>query len=41
MYVNFSISYVLYILSTVYICVFMHIYFVRNDENKDVQPINQ
>ena len=34
MYVNCSIFYILYILSTVYICDFMHMYFVRNDEIK-------
>ena len=34
MYVNCSIFYILYILSIVYICDFMHMYFVRNDEIK-------
>ena len=34
MYLNCSIFYILYILSTVYICDFMHMYFVRNDEIK-------
>ena len=35
MCVNCTIFYVLYILSTVYICDFMHLsYFVRNDEIK-------
>ena len=42
MYVNCSIVYLLYILSTVYICDFMHMYFVRNDEikmfNQSVTP---
>ena len=32
MYVNCSIFNILYILSTVHICDFMHMYFVRNDE---------
>ena len=31
LYVNSSIIYILYILSTAYICDFMHMYFVRND----------
>ena len=34
LYVNCSIFYILYILSTEYICDFMHMYFVRNDEIK-------
>ena len=34
MYVNCFIFYIRYILSTVYICDFMHMYFVRNDEIK-------